>query len=207
MSARFAILMDGGFVRLKLHRRLGRFPGVEDVVAEIDRLKECPELQHLQLLRTYFYDSPPASGMLVNPVSGQTLDLGMSPIFAANAALQQGLELVPDLALRKGETDVHGWTVGEAALRDMARTGRREIAENDLVPKIEQKGVDLRIGLDIARLSIQRMVEAIVVVTGDSDMVPAFKFARREGVRVILSHMGHTIKRELKVHADLVLPA
>ncbi len=52
------------------------------------------------------------------------------------------------------------------------------------MPKIEQKGVDLRIGLDIARLSLRRMVDIIVVVTGDSDMVPAFKFARREGIRV-----------------------
>ena len=144
---------------------------------------------------------------MINPISGKILDLAHSPAASVNVALQQGLELLPDFALRSGDTDVQGWTVGEAALRDMARTGRREIAENDLVPKIEQKGVDLRIGLDIARLSIHRMVEAIVVVTGDSDMVPAFKFARREGVRVILSHMGHTIKRELKVHADLVLPA
>jgi uncharacterized LabA/DUF88 family protein len=70
---------------------------------------------------------------------------------------------------------------------------------------LEQKGVDLRIGLDIARLSIGRLVHSLVVVTGDSDMVPAFKFARREGVRVILSHMGHGIKRELRAHADLIL--
>ena len=52
------------------------------------------------------------------------------------------------------------------------------------------KGVDLRIGLDIARLSLRRLVDVIVVVTGDSDMVLAFKFARREGVRVYLDHMG-----------------
>lgn len=207
MSGRFAILMDGGFVRARLQKRLRRFPGVDDISAEIDRLKSCPEVAGLTLLRTYYYDAHPAAGTLINPISGKILDLAHSPAASVNVALQQGLELLPDFALRSGDTDVQGWTVGEAALRDMARTGRREIAENDLVPKIEQKGVDLRIGLDIARLSIHRMVEAIVVVTGDSDMVPAFKFARREGVRVILSHMGHTIKRELKVHADLVLPA
>lgn len=44
--------------------------------------------------------------------------------------------------------------------------------------------------------------EAIVVVTGDSDLVPAFKFARREGLRVFLCHLGHGVKRELKAHAD-----
>jgi len=81
----------------------------------------------------------------------------------------------------------------------------RAIEPNDLVPNISQKGVDLRIGLDIARLSLGRMVQTIVVVTGDSDLVPAFKFARREGVQVFLLHLNHGIRRELKAHCDKVL--
>jgi len=73
------------------------------------------------------------------------------------------------------------------------------------VPNVEQKGVDLRIGLDIARLALREMVEIIVVVTGDSDLVPAFRFARREGIRVYLDHLGHGVRRDLKAHADIVL--
>jgi uncharacterized LabA/DUF88 family protein len=49
------------------------------------------------------------------------------------------------------------------------------------------------------------MVDIIVVVTGDSDLVPAFRFARREGVRVFLDHMGHGVRRELKAHADIII--
>ncbi len=75
----------------------------------------------------------------------------------------------------------------------------------DIVPNVEQKGVDLRIGLDIARLALREMVEIIVVVTGDSDLVPAFRFARREGIRVYLDHLGHGVRRDLKAHADIVL--
>jgi len=78
----------------------------------------------------------------------------------------------------------------------------RLIQAEDLVPAIEQKGVDLRIGLDIARLALTSSVQALVLVTGDSALVPAFKFARREGLRVFLCHMGHRIKRELLIHAD-----
>jgi uncharacterized LabA/DUF88 family protein len=48
-------------------------------------------------------------------------------------------------------------------------------------------------------------VRAVVVVTGDSDFVPAFKFARREGVKVILETMGHNVRTELRAHSDLVL--
>ncbi|MCY4470876.1 MAG: NYN domain-containing protein [Thiotrichales bacterium] len=73
------------------------------------------------------------------------------------------------------------------------------------MPAIEQKGVDLRIGLDIARLALRDMVRALAVVTGDSDLVPAFKFACREGVRVYLDHPGHSVRPELKAHADIVI--
>lgn len=39
----------------------------------------------------------------------------------------------------------------------------------------------------------------------DCDMIPAFKFARREGIRVYLDRLGGPVKRELKAHVDLVL--
>jgi uncharacterized LabA/DUF88 family protein len=100
---------------------------------------------------------------------------------------------------------VHGWALGDAALRDITKNGTRTLTASDLVPKIEQKGVDLRIGLDIARLSLCKLVDIIVVVTGDSDIVPAFKFARREGVRVYLDHLGHGVMRALKAHVDIVI--
>jgi len=61
----------------------------------------------------------------------------------------------------------------------------------------------MKIGLDVAWLSSKQIVERIILVTADSDFVPAMKFARREGVQVVLVTMGHAlVKRELKVHAD-----
>ena len=155
------------------------------------------------LLRAYFYDAPPASGVITNPIDQTKIDLAKSSHFADNVRLQQSLEMQADFALRSGETAVHGWSLGSQALKSVT-ANPRPIVAGDLVPNIEQKGVDLRIGLDIARLSLCKMVDIIVVVTGDSDMVPAFKFARREGVRMYLDHMGHSVKRDLKAHADFV---
>ncbi|WP_420805564.1 NYN domain-containing protein [Altererythrobacter epoxidivorans] len=58
----------------------------------------------------------------------------------------------------------------------------------------------------MARLALRDLVRAVVVVTGDSDFVPAFKFVRREGVKVMLCALGHaSARRELKAHADFVL--
>lgn len=61
----------------------------------------------------------------------------------------------------------------------------------------------MKIGLDVAWLSSKSIVERIVLVTADSDFIPPMKFARREGVQVILVTMGHLhVKNELKEHAD-----
>lgn len=205
MNGKYAILIDGGFIKKKLKARTKHFPTVAEIEAEITRVKVDPNLNDYTLLRVYFYDAPPASGIVVNPVDAASTDLSTHPHFSANVSLQQALELQPNMALRMGETAVHGWALGDAALRDIRKKGARAVTANDFVPNIEQKGVDLRIGLDIARLAIRQLVDIIVVVTGDSDMVPAFKFARREGLRVFLDHMGHAVKRDLKAHVDLVL--
>ena len=204
MNPRYAILLDGGFVTKKLTQRLTRFPAAADVEAECERISRHPLLTGHDLLRIYFYDAPPAQGVLRNPVDGSKLDLGQTRRSAEAASLFDTLELRPNFALRKGETVVHGWQLGDRALANMAKSPRAPTA-NDFVPNIEQKGVDLRIGLDIARLALRDLARVIVVVTGDSDLVPAFKFARREGIRVYLDTMGHGVRRELKAHADIVL--
>jgi uncharacterized LabA/DUF88 family protein len=63
----------------------------------------------------------------------------------------------------------------------------------------------MRIGLDIASLALKRLVSTIVVVSGDSDLVPAMKLARREGLRVYLDPLGFHVRPELKIHADRIL--
>ena len=144
--------------------------------------------------------------MIRNPVSGASLNLGNTPVYANHKSLIDKLELTPNFAVRLGVTMIHGWRLGSQATRRLAQNPRPP-THQDFVPHIEQKGVDLRIGLDIARLALRENVRIIVVVTGDSDLVPAFKFARREGVRVYLDTLGRSsgVRRELKAHADIVL--
>lgn len=204
MNPQFAILIDGGFMTKRLSSTLKRYPTADDIQAEVARIKGRPELAGHDLLRVYFYDAPPATGVITNRIDGARLDLRASTRHREATALFDSLELRPDFALRMGETAVHGWKLGPKAVDDIMQTPRVPVA-GDFVPAIEQKGVDLRIGLDIARLSLRQLVRTIVVVTGDSDLVPAFRFARREGLRVFLDVMGHGVKRELRAHADLVL--
>jgi hypothetical protein len=80
-----------------------------------------------------------------------------------------------------------------------------QINADDLEPNIRQKGVDMRIGLDIASLTLKKHAQMIVLVTADSDFVPAMKFARRERAQLVLITLGRGIREGLKEHADIVI--
>lgn len=203
MNPKYAILLDGGFVTKTLGSRKKAAADARDIIAECLRIKSHTALVGHDLLRIYYYDAPPATGILKNPIDGSVLDLSNSTVFRRGTSLMDQLELEQDFAVRKGETVARGWKIGNAALSQMLKAPRVPRA-NDLQPNVQQKGVDLRIGLDIALLSLRGLAQVIVVVTGDSDLIPAFKFARREGMRVYLDHLGGPVRRELKVHADMV---
>lgn len=63
----------------------------------------------------------------------------------------------------------------------------------------------MRIGLDIASLTLKKQVDIIVLITGDSDFIPAMKFARKEGVQLYLVRLSHSVIPELYEHSDLDL--
>ena len=78
-----------------------------------------------------------------------------------------------------------------------------DLTEMDFSPSWRQKGVDMKLGIDIASLAYRRQVDQIILIAGDSDFVPAAKVARREGIDVILDPMGmSSIADSLKEHID-----
>lgn len=71
-----------------------------------------------------------------------------------------------------------------------------------MIINTRQKGVDMRIGIDITTLSLKKQVTQIVLIAGDSDFVPAAKLARREGVDFILDPIHKNIPDKLNEHID-----
>lgn len=76
------------------------------------------------------------------------------------------------------------------------------LTESDFELSIEQKGVDMKIGVDIASLAYKKQVDKIILISGDSDFVPASKLARREGIDFVLDPMWSPIKPDLFEHID-----
>lgn len=77
-----------------------------------------------------------------------------------------------------------------------------DLTEKDFCIEIDQKGVDMKIGLDIASMAYKHQVDQIILISRDSDFVSAAKLARREGIDFILDPLGSPIKPDLFEHID-----
>lgn len=199
---KYAILLDGGFVKRKLGTKV-KPASPEQIVALVEQITKQGCLRAHELHRVYYYDSKPLETVVNRPLHGGELDFGKQPIVGRMTSLLTNLSRAPFFALRLGELSFNGWNVRQRTLNTQAET--ITIREADLVPSITQKGVDMRLGMDIAALTLKSLVGIIVLVTGDSDFVPAMKFARREGAQVFLATLGHNVKESMREHSDLVL--
>ena len=65
----------------------------------------------------------------------------------------------------------------------------------------------MRIGLDIALYSQTKAVDRIVLISGDTDCVPAMKHGRKAGLQVVLVGLpGMALSAELLSHSDFQRP-
>jgi len=202
MAISYAMLIDAGFIRRKLGT--SRQPADEQaIVALTEAIQQHPCLDGMRLHRIYYYDARPLETSADIPLGGGHIDFGTTETATRNRELQAGLHRRPYFALRYGELAHEGWQLRPGVLR---RPGpRTDVTSADIKPAIRQKGVDMRIGLDIAALTLKKQVQLIVLVTADSDFIPAMKFARREGAQLVLITLGHGIKEGMREHADLVI--
>jgi uncharacterized LabA/DUF88 family protein len=198
----YAVLVDGGFIRRRLGSQASPF-AAKDFEQFAAALDAHSRLAGQALHRIYFYDAVPLTGQKTKPLQGGVEDFGRSPVVAQSKSLHDALVRQPNVALRLGELAFRGWKLRNNALP--ASSASAPVTAADLGPDIQQKGVDMRIGLDIAALTLKRFVSSIVLVTADSDFVPAMKFARREGARLYLVPLGNPIKDTMLEHSDIVI--
>ncbi len=109
------------------------------------------------------------------------------------------LEALDLFAVRRGTLAFRGWEPkpGRAASSGAA------VTDADFAPRFEQKGIDMRIGLDIATYTTSGRIDRVCIVTADTDFVPALKHARRAGLQVTIYELpGQRLHSELVAHSD-----
>jgi len=197
----YAILIDGGFIRQIFKTKRQNHITADQVMTFCNLIKQDPLLNNNELFRVYFYDSPPYKKELKHPLTGNVIPC---PGISKMENFQEELEMKPTVAFRRGELTFSGWTVTN--IKNMVkRASKGSNIDNFIVPKLNQKTVDMKIGLDIAWMASKKIVDKMVLVTGDSDFVPAMKFARREGVIVYLTHLNNPVRNCLIAHSDGII--
>lgn len=205
---RTAILVDGGYYR----RKVVHFSGNEDAITAANRLygycmkHAGHDRDESHLYRVLYYDCFPSDKKVFHPLKKGTVDLKNKPLYRWTVEFFDQLKRKRKLALRLGKLSEEqaAYSLTREATKDLFSGKKKldEISEKDFCISIKQKGVDTRIGIDIVAMSLKKQVDKIVLITGDSDFVPAAKFARREGIDFVLDSMGASIKPELSEHID-----
>lgn len=159
-----------------------------------------------ELYRIFYYDCRPSEKVVYHPLTKKTIDLRKEPSYKWNTEFFSELMTKRKVALRMGELleSELGYSLTEKATKRLCREeiSVKDLTEQDFYLDIKQKGVDMRIGLDISSMAYKRQVEKIVLIAGDSDFVPAAKHARREGIDFVLDPMWQQIKPSLQEHVD-----
>lgn len=157
------------------------------------------------LYRIFFYDCPPLDKKLQNPVTKRGVDFSKSSEARFRLELHNLLRDKRKVALRLGHlASDTPWTIKPQVIQDLLKGKLKfeDLQDTDVVPNARQKGVDMRIGIDISSLALKKQVDQIVLIAGDADFVPAAKLARREGVDFVLDPMWQSIPAGLNEHID-----
>uniref|UniRef100_A0A7V4XUQ0 NYN domain-containing protein n=1 Tax=Acidobacterium capsulatum TaxID=33075 RepID=A0A7V4XUQ0_9BACT len=158
-----------------------------------------------ELHRIFFYDCPPLQKRAHYPVSRRPVDFSKTAEATFRLGLHQELRKTRKMALRLGHLADHGeWQLRPGILKSILGGSRQfsDLKDDDFTYEAKQKGVDMRIGIDIAALAYKKQVDQIVLLAGDADFVPAAKLARREGIDFILDPMWRDIHESLSEHVD-----
>ena len=159
----------------------------------------------MDLYRIFYYDCLPYKKKQHNPISGKSIDFSKTDQFKFQIDFFEELKKKRKVALRLGVLeDRKRWILNPVKTKKLLKgvINVDDLNEDDVFFDFIQKRVDIKIGLDIASITLKKQVEQIILISGDSDFVPAAKLARREGIDFLLDPMWNPIKPHLFEHID-----
>lgn len=197
-------VIDGWFMRKRVYK-------LKAFYYDGPRIREYCK-KHLrsgdQLYRIFYYDTMPLDIKAHNPLTKKFIDFSKTPTAIDQRKLLNSIKRTPNFALRLGHSYWVNkeWIIKPDRLKELlqCKIGISDLNVIDIYPRIEQKTVDMKIGLDIAYMAERKVADVLILIAGDSDIVPALKFARREGMLVGLDPLQCQIRPELSEHVDFL---
>lgn len=204
---KIAVMIDGGFFIKRfntLYNKDGKMSAA-DVANALYTMAHSHVGKKNVLYRIFYYDCKPLEKKFHNPITKKLIDFSKTNECIFRKALFEELKKKRKVALRLGTVkDNKQWQIYSSKVKELLNGNINvcDLTENDVFLNIRQKGIDMKIGVDIASLSLKRFVDTIVLFSGDADFVPAAKLARREGVDFILDPMNANVDPQLFEHID-----
>lgn len=211
-----AILVDGGFFLRRYKKIYTRAEEQTPEVTAENLHKVC--LRYLshgrkgdsfykqnELYRIFYYDCPPYEKRMHLPISGKSINFATSEQAIFIKAFFECLKTKRKVALRMGKlTDHTGWIIKPNIQKQLLKKeiNFEDLTDDHYMIDIKQKNVDMKIGLDVAALAYKQQVDQIILISGDSDFLPAAKLARREGIDFVMDPMHFSLPSDLAEHID-----
>ena len=202
-----AVLIDGGFFVKRFNSVFNQkktMTGAE-VANRLYTIAHRHVGKENTLYRIFYYDCHPFDKKMHNPIDNKVIDFKLTAEYKFRTELMEALKKKRKVALRLGTLkESKTWGIYPHRVKELL-SGKIEIKDlnpEDVHVELRQKGIDMKIGVDIASLALKRFVDRIVLISGDSDFVPAAKLARREGIDFILDPMGAEVEPTLFEHID-----
>lgn len=222
MDIKIAFLIDGSFFlnRLQFFKRkyYSSKPDLtsEQIVLVIQQiikkhLFNCPKNIYQHTYRIFYYDSPPLTIKVHLPLLNQgethkrVLDFAKDKKNIQRSEFLERLKKQPKFALRLGSIKHEKqWKLRDTTLNKLLREeiSFEQLSNDDFYYEMRQKGVDIKLGIDISTLAQQKLVNKIILIAGDSDFVPAAKLARIHGIDFVLDALHNNIDESLHEHID-----
>jgi len=167
--ARLAIFVDGGYLDALSEDEFVIRVDLGKLGEEIRQIIATKTQDSIELLRTFYYHCLPYQSN--PPTQEEAIRFGKKRKFF------NALSYLPRFTIREGRLMFRGKDINGQ-------------------PIFQQKRVDLLLGLDFALLSGKRQIAHAAVLSGDSDLIPAFRVAKEEGVLVWLFHGPRISKKD-----------
>ena len=204
---KIAVLIDGGFFVKRfnsLYNKDRKMTGAQ-VADHLYTMAMKHVGNNNTLYRIFYYDCLPLDKKVHNPISKKLVDFSNTDEYKFRMELLETLKRKRKMALRIGTLkDNHNWQIYPGRVKELLSGKKKleDLKDSEIFLDVQQKGIDMKIGVDIATLALKRFVDTIVPFSGDSDFVPAAKLARREGIDFILDPMQANVEPQLFEHVD-----
>ena len=172
--AKTAILVDGGFYRKRAAHLWGK-KTAEERAKELNaycmaHLHDKDGNEERQLYRIFYYDCEPVGRRSVyHPLTKKNVDLDKSDTYTWTQTFLEELRKRRKFALRLGTlSNQMAYNLRPDVTRKLLAGTKQleELTEDDFVFVAQQKGVDMRVGVDIASLAYKKQVDQIILTGG-----------------------------------------